>query len=304
MAQIIGDTPTSPDEVSSNIFSSLDWRAIVAGAIGAAAISAVLLAFGSALGLSMTSARPYGGFSGTTLAIVLTLWFAFVHVSAFAAGGYISGRARSPFKGSASEIEFMEGSHGFLVWALGTLLGVYLLASAVGGIANKAADAAGRVAEGATSAVTSSAAELASYNLDRIMRKAPVASNPADTAANVQTANELTRILGNAVVQGSLPQPDKDYLVQTIVVRTGLPAQDATARVEDAYNTLLKAKTDAEAKTRDVAEKARKNSILGAFLTAAISLAGLVAAVWGAVCGGKDRLANLSPRVFGRERFW
>ena len=61
----------------------LDWRAIVAGALGAAAISALLLGFGSAIGLSLTSAQPYAGLSATSLSILLAVWLAIVHVGSF-----------------------------------------------------------------------------------------------------------------------------------------------------------------------------------------------------------------------------
>ena len=288
---------------------TMDRRAIIAGSIGAAAIAALLFGSGSTFGLSMTTASPrtFGGFSGATLIVVMTVWFGLVHVSALAAGGYIAGRARAPSQQSAVDADFIEGAHVFLVWALGTLLGAYLLASAATAVAGKAVGAAGQAVAGAASVATSRAAEQAADRSDRIMRKkllasAPVAAAPGDSGANGRTKAELTRMFANGIVQGALLQPDKDYLARTVTVRSGMADPGATARVEDAPNTLLRTKADADIKARDATERARKSSILSAVMMAAISLAGLIGAVWGASTWATDRKENRSPRVLVARR--
>ena len=72
--------------------SGVDWKSVVAGAIAASAVFGLLTAFGTALGLSLTSAHRGSGVSGTTLAIVAALWIVMVHVWSFVAGGYLAGR--------------------------------------------------------------------------------------------------------------------------------------------------------------------------------------------------------------------
>jgi hypothetical protein len=61
-------------------FRYLEWGPVIAGAIGAAAISFVLLTFGSALGLSALSPYPYRGLSASTFLVVATLYVALVQV--------------------------------------------------------------------------------------------------------------------------------------------------------------------------------------------------------------------------------
>src|SRR5215831_3341120 len=73
----------------------LSWGAIIAGAICAAAISVVLLAFGSAIGLSAVSPWAHSGWPPVVLAIVGALWMAVVQVIGFATGGYVAGRVRN-----------------------------------------------------------------------------------------------------------------------------------------------------------------------------------------------------------------
>src|SRR5690606_19843465 len=100
----------------------MDWPAVFAGAAVAAAISLVLLTFGSAIGLSMTSAREGQSASLFWIAIVGGLWILWVQVSATLAGGYLAGRMRRRH-GDATEYEsdIRAGSHGLVVWALATL---------------------------------------------------------------------------------------------------------------------------------------------------------------------------------------
>lgn len=51
----------------------VEWGAIIAGAILASAIAFVLLTFGSAIGLSVTSPFKGEGLAGTVLAVAVAL---------------------------------------------------------------------------------------------------------------------------------------------------------------------------------------------------------------------------------------
>ena len=126
----------------------VDWAAILAGTVVALAVSVVLFTFGSAIGLSMVSFEPRDGASLFWLAIVSGLWFIWVAVTSFGAGGYMAGRLRRPAPGaSVDEIEVRDGSHGLLVWATGALLGAILAASGVTGAIGAAGRATGTVAQ-------------------------------------------------------------------------------------------------------------------------------------------------------------
>ena len=43
-------------------------------------------------------------------------------IIAFGVGGYIAGRMRAPIDASDDEIEFRDGTHGVLVWAIAMVL--------------------------------------------------------------------------------------------------------------------------------------------------------------------------------------
>ena len=104
--------------------SYVDWPAIFAGTALAVALSFVLLTFGSAIGLSVASFEPGEGASLLWLGIASGIWFIWVAITSFAAGGYLAGRLRRPVPGtSIDEIETRDGAHGVLVWATAALVG-------------------------------------------------------------------------------------------------------------------------------------------------------------------------------------
>src|SRR5882757_6088968 len=116
----------------------LEWGLVILGALGATAISVVLLTFGAALGLSVVSPYPYAGISAKGLAVLTGTYVALVTAASFGAGGYLAGRLRSPWIGvvgnEVTESHFRDGSYGFGVWALAVLLGSALAVSGIGGI--------------------------------------------------------------------------------------------------------------------------------------------------------------------------
>ena len=66
-----------------------EWGPVILGALGATAISVVLLTFGAALGLSVVSPYPYAGISAKGLAVLTGTYVALVTVASFGAGGYL-----------------------------------------------------------------------------------------------------------------------------------------------------------------------------------------------------------------------
>jgi len=283
---------------------SVDVRAIVAGAIVASAITGLLMAFGSALGLSLTSARAYGGLSATTLAILAALWFCAVNVIAFAGGGYIAGRLRLPLPESAhsaTERRFRDGAHGVIVWALGSLIAAYLVASVASSGLSKAVDATASVASTAAKGVAETAGTaVLAYQADRLVRPGTV--QPSSGPASDTTRQEVLRIVGRAVVsEGGLTADDRAYLVKVVAANSGLTEAEADKRVTEAFTAAKNARAKAEEAARDAAEVARKSALMAGLLTAIVSLLGLIAAVSASSAAGRDRDAGRELRIFGHE---
>lgn len=106
--------------------SYIEWGTIFAGAFVACAITAVLVQFGAAVGLTQTS--PYlSADANITPGFVLGtgIWMLWVQVIASLTGGYLAGRMRTPIadaNATAHESDLRDGVHGLLVWATATLM--------------------------------------------------------------------------------------------------------------------------------------------------------------------------------------
>jgi hypothetical protein len=238
--------------------SYVDWGAILAGAVFAAAVSSLFLSFGAAVGLSLTAVTGASRASVIGLAVAAALWLLWVQVSSFIGGGYVAGRLRRRIGDAKQhEVEMRDGTHGLVVWALGVLIATML----TGWLA----------ASGVTTLASSTSTD---YYVDQLTR-----SDAPATAANPGASNaELARILTMSAMARTTAEADTAYAVRQIAARTGLSETDAQARFETVVTSL-----------RSQADTARRYGILIAFLTATSLLIGAVAAWWAACAGGRHR---------------
>src|SRR5437773_7079083 len=108
------------------IGSGLNWPAVFAGAIAAAALALVLHTFAAAIGLAVSSTAPTWRDASVALWLLSGLYLIFAALVSYGVGAYLAGRVRSSWSTSKDEIEFRDGTHGILVWALATLLTAFL----------------------------------------------------------------------------------------------------------------------------------------------------------------------------------
>lgn len=309
----------------------LDWGPVILGALGAAAMSIVLLAFGSALGLSVVSPYPYAGISAKGAAIAAAVYLALVMVASFAAGGYIAGRMRTPWRTTDEvEMHFRDGAHGFGVWSLGVLLGAALAASGVGAVVSAAGKATTAIAAAGTAGAASNPAlgqlslRPTDYAIDRLLAPAPagtpapaapapaaagtdatagaaaVRANPVTPRSRADLEAPIARVFAAGLTNPQLDARDRTYLARIVSEQTGMPQADAEKRVDETYADLKAA----EQKARDAAEAARKTAIIAAFLAAATLAIGCAAACAGASLGARHRDERTSVSFLGSTRFW
>lgn len=317
-------TATTVVPVETGPFRYLDWGPVILGALGAAAMSVVLLAFGSALGLSVVSPYPYAGISGKGAAILAAVYLALVMVASFAAGGYIAGRMRSPWRTTdETESHFRDGAHGFGVWSIGVLLGAALAASGVGVVVSAAGKATTAIAAAGTAGAASNPAlgqlslRPTDYAIDRLLAPAPAGASTAPEAtpaapggaqpaaaparrARADLEAPMARALAAGLTTPQLDVRDRTYLARVVADQTGMPQAEAEKRVDETYADLKAA----EQKARDAAEAARKTAIIAAFLAAATLAIGCAAACAGAALGARHRDERTAVAFFGSTRFW
>lgn len=268
-----------PGSTSASNGSYLEWSAIFGGAVLSAAITTVMAAFGSALGLSLVSADTTRSSSMTALAIAAGLWAIWITVSACGAGGYLAGRMRRPAADASDhERHVRDGAHGLVVWAAGALIVTMVASSSLFGAAKTAVTGAAAASGGAAALISQQSDPLGSA-LDSVMRS--TGTTPPTTGER----EEASRIFMTGLTSGKLEQADRDYIASRVAARLNIPQPEAQKRVDDAFAKLEQAKETA----KQAAERARKIALITAFMTAAVLLLGAAAAWTAAQLGGKHR---------------
>lgn len=230
-------------------------------------------------------------------------------------GGYLAGRLRTKWPAvHTDEVFFRDTAHGFLTWAVATLLTAAVLTSVVGAIISGGVRAGAEVAGGAASAVSTvagtaagSAATLAAggtgsdeasntieYFVESLFRGDP-ANSAAGKARKLARevseipVGEVMRIFARALRTGTLPQEDKRHIGRLIAQRTDLSQQEAEQRVSEGFEKVQTTLEEAETAARKAADEAREASAYGALWMFVTLLIGAFAASLMAVFGGRQR---------------
>ena len=301
--------------------SAVSWGAIFAGAAAAAALSLILLVLGTGLGMSVVSPWSEKGVSATTWGVTTILWITLTAVVASGIGGYIAGRLRSRWVATHSdEVYFRDTAHGFLAWAVATLLTAALLTSVVGSIVGCAVDTGASVAGTAVAGTAAAAPTVVaakdsqsesefdvdksmSYFLDYLFRKnstVPAATEPGtpntvppaianDPESDAASKAEIARIFVNALGEGKLPAADLTYTGELLSQQVGISQQDAENRITATFNTVQTKLREAEVATKAAADKARKATAYGSLWLFISLLIGAFVASVTAIHGGRQR---------------
>ena len=250
--------------------SFVQWSAIIGGALVAVALSLVLIAFGSAIGMSIASSSPTWREASAALAVGSGLYLLLTALVSFGLGGYVAGRLRERWHPTAhaNVVEFRDGVHGVMSWAIAAVVSGLVIAASVGGVASKAV-------QPTTTSPTAMAGEpLIAYELDRLFR---AERHPSEPGFDYSRA-EARRILLSATGRQGISAEDRAYLVRLVGAATGAAPPDAERRVDVAITAATTA-----------VHKARRSAVILGFCIAASLLAGAAVAWYGACAGGRHR---------------
>jgi hypothetical protein len=215
--------------------SGVSWAAVLAGAAASCALTLLLLSFGAGMGFAVVSPWAGRSVSSSTFEIGTGLYFIVMAMISSALGGYLAGRLRSKWTGlHTTEVAFRDTAHGFLAWAVASIVGAILLAT-------PATSILGGALSGATQGAANSAqtSPMNGY-ADMLLRS----DNRTDQQSVQDSRGEVVRLLTTSFRERNDVNPaDRDYLVKLVSSRTGLSQPDAEKRVNDVI-TQAKANLD------------------------------------------------------------
>lgn len=287
-------TPLAPAnsslEARTVLLHQVSWGAVFAGAVAALVIQMILNLIG--LGIGLSTLNPTGNDTPTaaTLSSGAGIWFVVSGIVASLIGGFLAGRlSGKPAAGTT-------GYHGLVSWAVTTLVIVYLLTSAVGGILGGAFGGLTSVLGGAGSAVggtVQTAAQAAapsltklSNPLDGIENRVRQTSGGQDPAALRDTAAQAVRayLSGDAAQQAQAEQRATEALAKA----QGISPDEAKAQVQNYRKQYEETVAEAKKKAVAAAEATRSAATQGALYASIALILGALAAFLGGRFGAVD----------------
>lgn len=264
--------------VADDFGAEIHWKAVIAGALCAAALSFVLLAFGAGIGLAVSSASPTWRDTSEWLWLLSGIFLIFIALVSFGFGGYVTGRMRARITtiAASDESDFRDGMHGLIVWALAIALGAVLA------VATARAFAPAMVPGSGTAGASESVAgeNSIAYELDQLFRS----DRPLRDPNIAYTRSEAARILLTSSGHSGVSAEDRDYLTRLVASRADVPDQEAAQRVDRIIP-----------QAHDALRRARQSGVMIAFMTAAALLLGAVVAWFASIEGGREREIGGAP---------
>ena len=243
------------------------WSSVVLGALTATAVSSILITFGAAIGLGVSSASPTWRDASVALWLLSGIFLLLIALVSFGCGGYFAGRSRPSYGAAAADdVERRDGWHGIASWALAVVLSVMMAALV----------SASTIGRSTVLSAPPAASEpsILSYEIDHLFR----AQKRLPNAELEQVRAEAGRILLTSSSHSGVSPDDRAWLVQTVTTLTGTAGPDAERRVD----TII-------ANARHAIRRARASTVILAFSLAASLLLGAIAAWAGAEAGGRHR---------------
>jgi len=275
-------TDTSASPLAEGTSLNLQWGPIIAGAVAAAALALVLHTFAGAIGLAVSSTAPTWRDASMALILLSGLYLLLAALASYGFGGYIAARVRSrSVPAPAAAVEWRDGMHGLLAWALATLLAGLIAFASLQSLPQLAAP--GGASAGPSTSVAGE--NIIAYDLDRLFRSERRQEGRQEGDISYARA-EAGRILLTASGHSGLQPDDRTYLARFVAACTGLAQADAERRVDEVV-----------ARARENIARARRTAVILAFMAGASALLGAVAAWFAATAGGEHRDGRMAPHM-------
>ncbi len=269
------------------LLNQVSWGAIFAGAVTALVTQVVLNMVGVGVGLSSVSTTAADNPAASTLSMGAGIWFVASGIVASLAGGFLAGRlSGKPVTGAA-------GLHGLVSWAVTTLVVLYLLTSAAGGLIGGAFSGVTSTLGGAGSLVggtVQTAAQAAAPSLSKI-------SNPFDgieqsvrnqaAGQDPQAAKEAAVAAIRAIFTGDASQKAQaeNRAADALAKAQGIPVDQAKTQIQTYEKQYTEAVATAKQKAEAAAVVAKSAATQGAFYGAVALILGALAGFFGGRLG-------------------
>ncbi|MCP1536902.1 PhnA-like protein [Methylorubrum extorquens] len=277
--------------------NQVSWGAVFAGAATALVTQVVINLAGVAAGLASVGLDTAENPSASNFSLGAGAWFVVSGIVASLVGGLIAGRlAGKPLRGIA-------GLHGFVSWAVTTLVVLYLLTSAASGVVGSAVNTVGSALGGAGNLVggtVQTAAQAAAPSLSKV-------SNPLDrieqrvkdqaAGQDPQAARDAAVSAVRALLSGDAAdkQQAETRAADALAKAQNIPVDQARQQVQDYQKQYEQAVATAKKQAEEAAKTAKSVATQGALYAAIALILGAIAAFIGGLLAA-PKPASLTVR--------
>ena len=277
----------------------ISWAAIIAGVILAVSIQLLLTLLGTGIGLGTVDISGGSTPDASSLGIGAGVWWVVSSFVALFIGGYSAAWL------AGIEIRFDGLLHGLVTWGISTLLIMWLLTSAIGGIVGSGFSALGSVASaagGGISQATKPIAQAAGVSPDMIQQQADAYLQPANQdPATMSPQGAQKQVASNLVayVQGGPgAAPAKERVVNIMAAQGNITHAAAEQRFNNIQSTFKQKRDQAIQTAKNAADSSAAAASKTSFAAFGVLLINLI----GAAIGGSlavQRRRRTTERAVG-----
>jgi hypothetical protein len=233
----------------------ISWAAIFGGVILAVAVQLLLSLLGAGIGLGTVNTNLGSTPTASSLGIGAGVWWVISSCIALGLGGYVAAWL------AGIEIRFDGVLHGLITWGIATLLTIYLLTSAVGGIIGGGFSALGGIASAAGSGVKEAAkpiAEAAGVSPELLQQQAQAylqPTNPDPARMSPQDAQkEIASNLATYVRGGAEAPAARERIINIMAAQMQISHDEAVKRFDGAEVKFKQARDQTVQTAKDAAD--------------------------------------------------
>ncbi len=285
------ETTTTTMGGGSHIHRRISWGAIIGGVVLVVTVQLVLSLLGAGIGLDTVNTNAGTTPDASSLGIGAGAWWIISSIIALAFGGYAAAWM------AGVELRWDGLLHGLITWGIATLLTVWLLSSAIGGIIGGGASALGGLASMAGSGIKSAAqpvAQATGITPDVLQQQAQAYLKPANPDPASMSPQDAQKEVVTDLVTYAKGGPDaataKTRIIAIMAAQQHISADQASQQFDQDQAKFQQEKAQATQTAKNAADATATAASHTSFAAFADLLIGMIAAAIGGALAVQRRM--------------
>jgi len=285
------ETTTTMMAGGSHTHRRISWAAIFGGVILVVTVQLLFSLLGAGIGLDTVNTNAGTTPNASSIGIGAGAWWIISSIIALAFGGYAAAWL------AGIELRWDGLLHGLITWGIATLLTVWLLTSAIGGIIGGGASALGGLASAAGSGIKDAAqpvAQAAGVTPDMIQQQAQAYLKPANPDPATMSPEDAQKDIATNLVTYAKGGPDaaaaKTRIIAVMAAQQHISTDQASQQFDQAQAKLQQEKAQAIQTAKNAADATATAAAHTSFAAFADLLIGAIAAAIGGSMAVQRRL--------------